>query len=170
MSGLGELERFLDVNRALLADGLVTEVALDGPPFEAIETPTDWRRCAEFRVTAEVNDLYCATTEDDDPRWRTVGGRPALVNPIVLIKLGTRPVLREFPVAIPDGQSSLNAKLACRFLAPSYVGTAFVDDGRLVEKYVRRGRRYLVTEGRISDDEGRAVLGFTHTRMVGREA
>ena len=92
-----------------------------------------------------------------------------MVNPIVLIKLGTRPVLREFPVAIPTGQSSLNAKLACRFLRPSYVGCGYVDEGRLTAKYVRRGRRYLVTEGRIADDRGNDVLWFTHTRMVGRE-
>jgi acyl dehydratase len=53
------------------------------------------------------------------------------------------------------------------FVRPAFVGVTYREEGRLSEKYERRGRRYLVTEGRFVDGEGAEVLRYRHTRMVG---
>jgi hypothetical protein len=49
------------------------------------------------------------------------------------------------------------------------VGVLYREEGRLSEKYARRGRRYLVTEGRFLDEDDVEVLRYRHVRMVGTE-
>lgn len=166
-----QLNRFFELNEVLIAEGLMSEDVLEGQRFEEIEPPTDWKLYAEFRVTPEMNELY-AYSLDDDNRWYS-GPSPfggPLAHPIALVQLGTRPLLRHFPVTVPEGESSLHAKMDVEFLRPAMVGVLYREEGRLAEKYVRRGRRYLVTEGRFLDEEGLEVLRYRHTRMVGTEA
>jgi hypothetical protein len=157
------LKRFFDLNEVLIDRGLMAEDTLDGDPFEDIEVPTEWEQHAEFRVTAEMNELYRFSLEDDDPLYEE------LLHPIALVQLGTRPVLRQFPCKVPEGESSLHAKMDVEFLRPAFVGALYREEGRLAEKYARRGRRYLVTEGRFMDEDGNEVLRYRHTRMVGSE-
>ena len=162
----GDLKRFFDLNEVLIEQGLMAEDALDGDRFEDIELPTEWEQYAEFRVTEEMNELYTFSLDDANPLY-TEGDR--LLHPIALVQLGTRPVLRQFPCKVPDGESSLHAKMDVEYLAPAKVGALYREEGRLAEKYARRGRRYLVTEGRFTDEEGNEVLRYRHTRMVGSE-
>jgi acyl dehydratase len=119
-----------------------------------------------------MNELYSFSMEDDRDWYESGGASPfgeALIHPIGLVQLGTRPVLRQFPVNVPEGESSLHAKMDCEFLKPAFVGKLYREEGRLAEKYVRRNRRYLVTEGRFVDEDGEEVLRYRHTRMVGTE-
>jgi len=166
-----ELERFFKLNEALIAEGLMSEDIADGQRYEDLELPTDWELYAEFRLTAEMNELYLFALDDNNPWY--AGQSPfgaSLAHPIALVQLGTRPVIKQFPVKVPAGQSSLHAKMDCEFLHPAIVGEHYREQGRLAEKYVRRGRRYLVTEGRFLNGDDVEVLRYRHTRMVGEEA
>lgn len=165
-----ELDRFFALNEQLIADGLMSEDMLGGKPFEELEVPTNWELYAEFRVTQDMNDLYSFALDDANPWYRNSspsGG--ALMHPIALVQLGTRPVLRQFPCLVPEGESSLHAKMECEFLHPAIVGMLYREEGRLAEKYARRGRRYLVTEGRFRDENDVETLRYRHVRMVGSE-
>lgn len=164
------LQRLFGINEKLIADGLMSEDTVEGGRFEDLELPTDWEIFAEFRVSEEINELYRYSLDDANPWY--AGPSPfggALVHPIALVQLGTRPVLRQFPVSVPAGESSLHAKMECDFVAPAMIGVTYWEEGRLAEKYARRGRRYLVTEGRFRDEFGVQVLRYRHTRMVGSE-
>lgn len=148
----------------------MSEDVIGGQRFEDIELPTEWQLFAEVEVTPEINELYGFSLADQHP-WYS-GPSPfggPLAHPIALVQLGTRPVLRQFPVAVPEGESSLHAKMDVEYVRPAMVGVRYREEGRLAEKYARRGRRYLVTEGRFVDPEGAEVLRYRHTRMVGKE-
>lgn len=165
-----DLTKFFELNESLIEQGLMSEDISDGQRYEDIELPTEWELYAEVLVTEEINELYSFSLDDSNP-WYT-GDSPhggALAHPIALVQLGTRPLLRNFPVSVPEGESSLHAKMECEFLRPVKVGELYKEEGRLSEKYARRGRRYLVTEGRFLDDAGVEVLRYRHTRMVGTE-
>lgn len=166
-----DLDRFFKLNQRLIEDGLMSEDILDGERFEDLELPTEWELYAEFRLTSEMNELYTFSLDDQNPWYvgSSPTGRP-LVHPIALVQLGTRPVLRQFPVRVPDGESSLHAKMDVEYLQPAEVGELYREQGRLAERYVRRGRRYLVTEGRFTTEDGGEVLRYRHTRMVGRDS
>jgi acyl dehydratase len=164
------LQPFFTLNERLIADGLMSEDVAVGPPFEALVPPTPWKQYAEVTVTPEINRLYSYSLDDDNPWYLTDSPLDEpLVHPIALVQLGTRPVLRQFPVSVPQGESSLHAKMDVEYLRPVFVGRKYREEGRLAEKYARRGRRYLVTEGRFLDDAGNEVLRYRHTRMVGKE-
>lgn len=163
-------EEFFKVNEDLVASGLMSRAASGGNPFHETEVPTEWEPFAEFRLTPEMNRLYAFSTGDENP-WYTVsspfGG--AIAHPITLVKLARQAQLRRFAVAVPSGQAGLNAKMECEFLRPAKVGILFKVEGRLAEKYIRRGRRYLVVEGRFIDEDGQEVLRYRHTIMLGKE-
>ncbi len=166
----GGLDAFFELNERLIDQGLMSEDTLEGKRFEEIETPTPWELHAEVEITPEINALYSFAL-DDDHAWYTESSPfgALLAHPIALVQLGTRPVLRQFPVSVPEGESSLHAKMDVEFLRPAVVGVKYREEGRLLEKYARRGRRYLVTEGRFLDEDGTEVLRYRHTRMVGSE-
>jgi acyl dehydratase len=170
MQATSGLDRFFELNERLIEQGLMSEDTLDGKRFEELETPTPWEVHAEVEVTPEINALYSFALDDDHPWYSESAqfGSP-LAHPIALVQLGTRPVLRQFPVSVPEGESSLHAKMDVEFLRPALVGVRYREEGRLLEKYARRGRRYLVTEGRFLADDGVEVLRYRHTRMVGTE-
>jgi hypothetical protein len=165
-----DLDRFFELNQTLIDKGWMSEDTLEGERFEDIETPTSWEVHAEVEITPEINELYSFSLDDDRPQYSlpTPYGAP-LAHPIALVQLGTRPLLRQFPVLVPEGESSLHAKMEVEYLRPALVGVRYREEGRLAEKYVRRGRRYLVTEGRFLDDQDLEVLRYRHTRMVGTE-
>jgi hypothetical protein len=164
-----ELAAFYRLNEELIAAGLRGEDALDGVPFEEAVTPSEWKICARFRLTAEINHLFSVATGYAGPEL-TDEVRPGAViaHPIVLVHIGSLPVLKAFPVSITKGDPSMQAKMETEFLRPAYVGTTFTEWGRLVDKYVRRGRRYLVSEGRFVDEDGTDVQRYRLTRMVGK--
>jgi acyl dehydratase len=168
MSAMERTKRFFRLNEVLIADGLMSEDMLTGQSFEELVPPTEWRLCAEFTLTAEINELYAFSLDESNPRYSSSTGA-RVAHPIALVQLGTRPVLRQFPVRVTEGQSSLHAKMECEFLRPVFVGETYREEGRLAEKYVRRGRKYVVTEGRFRAEDGHGVLRYRHTRMVGTE-
>jgi hypothetical protein len=165
-----QLAAFYRLNAELIAAGLRGEDALDGVPFEDAVTPTEWKICARFRLTSEINHLFAVATGFAGPELSDEDRPGAVIaHPIVLVHLGSLPVLKAFPVRITEGDPSMQAKMETEFLRPAYVGTTFTELGRLVDKYVRRGRRYLVTEGRFLDEEGQEVQRYRLTRMVGKD-
>jgi hypothetical protein len=164
------LEEFAPVNQRLIEQGLLSEsTPNEGKPFDEVTAPTEWLPCAEFRLEADVNQLFALASEDPHP-WYTDESPSGyqLAVPVALLKLGTKAVHRQFVVKLPPGQSNLNAKVSCEFLAPVKVGEVYREEGRLAETYVRRGRRYQVYEGRFLDKDGNVVQRFRQTRMVGK--
>jgi len=166
-----ELTAFYRLNEQLIAAGLRGEDALDGVPFEEAQLPTEWQICARFRLTPEINHMFSVATGYSGPPLST-HDRPGAViaHPIVLVHLGSLPVLKAFPVKITEGDPSMQAKMETEFLRPVYVGDNFTEWGRMVDKYVRRGRRYLVSEGRFLNGEDEEVQRYRLTRMVGKDS
>jgi acyl dehydratase len=79
-------------------------------------------------------------------------------------KLAMEPLFQDFV----NGQIGLNirAKQAFRFFAPITVGTTVRAVGRLVEKYERRGRRFVTLEGLFTDASGRSLVLDRRTQML----
>jgi hypothetical protein len=117
--------KLIDLNERLIAQGLMGEDELTGDDFENIVVPTPWKFYLEFEVTEEMNEMYTYTLQDANPWYRDASpyGR-ALVHPIALVQLGTRPVLAQFGVNIPEGESSLHAKMEIEFVAPAFADAA----------------------------------------------
>jgi acyl dehydratase len=164
------LEKYRPVNERLMEQGTLGEAIVVGRPFAEVEESTDWKTYLEFRLAPEVNELLAASTEETVD-WYT-GESPfggPIAHPVALIKLAGKALHTPFAVTVPDGQSNFHARIEVEFLRPARVDALYRLEGRLAEKYVRRGRRYLVYEGRFIDESGDTVLKYRQWRTVGKE-
>ena len=65
--------------------------------------------------------------------------------------------------ALPQMRVSIWARSEQEFLKPMKLGGRVCIRGRVVEKYLKRGRRYLVTELETTDETGDVVLRSRET-------
>lgn len=66
----------------------------------------------------------------------------------------------------PDGtlrKNIFHASLVYEFINPARAGTEITVTGRVVDKYEKRGRFFVVTEWLSVDDDGRDILRHTST-------
>jgi acyl dehydratase len=62
--------------------------------------------------------------------------------------------------------AGLHAKMEFRFLEPMRVGVRVRSRGKVIDKYERRGKQYMVTEFVTEDDGGRALVRGQFTQML----
>ena len=62
--------------------------------------------------------------------------------------------------------AGLHAKMEFNFLAPVRPGMRVRSRGRVVDKYERRGRQYMVTEYVTEDERGTALVRGQFTQML----
>ena len=65
--------------------------------------------------------------------------------------------------ALPAMRVSIWAKSEQEFLKPMKVGSRIFISGKIVDKYTRRGRNYIVTELETTDESGEVLLRSRET-------
>ena len=117
-----------------------------------------------FLVTPEEIETY-AFAVDDHHAWffgeSPFGG--AVAPPTMLANQALR--LRHSRYIVPAG---LHAKMEFEFLEPIRPGMRARSRGRVVEKYERRGRPYMVTEYVTEDEQGTVLVRGRFTQMIFR--
>jgi 3-hydroxybutyryl-CoA dehydratase len=67
---------------------------------------------------------------------------------------------------VPGG---LHAKMEFEFVEPIRVGVRARSRGRVIDKYERRGKPYMVTEFTTEDENGRVLVRGRFTQMLFRD-
>jgi len=87
--------------------------------------------------------------------------KPGIVPPGILIDQHAR---MKF-AALPDMRASIWAKSEHEFLKPMKFGSKVVIRGKVVEKYVKRGRGYVVCKYETVDETGDVLLRSRETGL-----
>jgi len=117
-----------------------------------------------FLVTPEEIETYAFAVEDHHAWFfgeSPFGG--AVAHPTLLANQALR--LRHSRYIVPAG---LHAKMEFEFLEPIRPGMRARSRGRVVEKYERRGRPYMVTEYVTEDEQGTVLVRGRFTQMIFR--
>jgi acyl dehydratase len=119
-------------------------------------------RSGEHLVIPEDVETYAYAVDDHDPLFFGPGpfGGP-VAHPTLLANQAL--FLRHSRYVVPAG---LHARMAFEFLGPVRLGTRARTTGRVVDKYVRRGKPYMVTEYRTADEEGQPLVAGRFTQML----
>jgi acyl dehydratase len=67
--------------------------------------------------------------------------------------------------ALPEMRVSIWAKSEQEFLKPMKLGSKIFISGKVVDKYVKRGRNYLVTDLETADEAGEVLLRSRETAV-----
>lgn len=134
-------------------------------PWEELQVGTETGRF-ELTVTGEMIDEYLASMDNDHP-WSAgtegpFGGRTA--PPDLVPKLAMTALFQEYIQR--DIGPNIRAKQAFKFFAPVRPGTKVQAVGRLVEKYERRGKRFITLEALFTDEKGTPLVLDRRTQLV----
>jgi len=115
-----------------------------------------------FLVTPEEIETYAFAVDDHHPWFfedSPFGGPVA--HPTLLANQALR--LRHSRYIVPAG---LHAKMEFEFVEPIRPGMRARSRGRVVDKYERRGRPYMVTEYVTEDEHGTVLVRGRFTQMI----
>src|SRR5207247_9204518 len=115
-----------------------------------------------YLVTPEDVDTYAFAVDDHHPWFfgpSPFGGPVA--HPTLVANQALR--LRHSRYVVHAG---LHAKMQFEFLEPIRAGMRVRSRGRVVDKYERRGKQYMVTEFVTEDDAGTALVRGQFTQML----
>lgn len=122
-------------------------------------------RPARFEVTAQIVRDYRSITTDS-----LIGADPAPVEgeeaPPTLAAVYIRPAQN----ALNGPPGGIHAKQHFTFHRPAMVGDVLTTTLEVREKYERKGRRYLLSETRTSNQDGDLVTTGAITQIWGQEA
>lgn len=116
-----------------------------------------------FRVRPEIVDRFLAATGNDSSFYRERDGErraPSMIASVYLIDLLNA---RGSP---PGG---IHAKQSIRFHRPIAVGEELAIQGRVVEKYVRKERPYVVSDFEARGGDGSLVSSGRVTSIWGKD-
>ncbi len=134
-------------------------------PWDDLQTGAETGRF-EVTVTDAMIDDYLASMDNDHP-WFTgkespFGGRTA--PPDLVPKLGMTALFQDF--IYREIGPNIRAKQAFKFIAPVKAGTTVKAVGHLVEKYERRGKRFITLEALFTDERGNGLVLDRRTQLV----
>ncbi len=134
-------------------------------PWDELQPGTETGRF-DVTVTDAMIDDYVASMDNDHP-WFTgkespFGGRTA--PPDLVPKLGMTALFQDF--IYREIGPNIRAKQAFRFIAPVTAGMHVQAVGRLVDKYERRGKRFITLEALYTDDQGGELVLDRRTQLV----
>ena len=117
----------------------------------------------DFLIKPEDVDTYAFAVEDDNPWYFEDSPFGGTIAPPTL--LGNQALfLRHSRYLVPAG---LHAKMQFEFLEPLRAGMRVRTRGRIVDKYERRERHYMVTEFETRDEEtGTILVRGQFTQMI----
>jgi hypothetical protein len=121
---------------------------------------------AELVITDAMIDEYLVSMELDLP-WFTKGAPPygtRIAPPDMAPKLCMYKLFQDYMRR--EIGANIRAKQAFTFYAPIAVGTRIQAVGHLVEKYERRGRRFVTFEALFTDEAGRKLVLDRRTQLV----
>ncbi len=137
---------------------MVTELTFEDVPVGVENEPI------EIVLTPELVQWYAHALDspnDDLYRYGSPLGEP-IVPPAVLENLGLG--LRGVRIIAPGG--SVHARTEVEHKKPVKVGTKIRAEGRLSEKYEKRGKYYIVWEVTVRDESGDEVLVAKYTNCA----
>ena len=107
-----------------------------------------------YQMTPELLEQYIRTTDDRNP-WYT-GPSPfgGPVAPPVLVCMRHSDMLSEKY----DKRGRLLISTNATYFGPIMVGTNIIAKGKIVAKYVKRGREYVEMEAESRDERGRLLI------------
>ena len=135
-------------------------------PFETIvigEELGPW----SVDITPDAVQRYCDDWDDHNPLYLvgTADGGPAVAPPAFMAGLtGFRLLARKYTAT-----STIGAKTEHRNLRPIRVGETMRTEGRIVEKYVKRGLEYVVIESESYNAAGEMVRTSRDHILLGLE-
>lgn len=117
-----------------------------------------------FLVTPEEIETYAFAVDDHHPWFsgESPFGGP-VAHPTLLGNQALR--LRHSRYTVPGG---LHAKMAFEFVEPIRPGMRVRSRGRVIDKYERRGKPYMVTEFTTEDETGTVLVRGRFTQMLFR--
>ncbi len=132
-----------------------------------MSTPTDSQINFEAIIIGQDMGTFEMTLDEetvkngmDLVRWQAGGlVEKALTPPGLTI---SRHAWMKF-TALPDMRVSIWAKSEQEFLKPMKIGSKIFIRGKIVDKYTRRGRNYMVTELETTDESGEVLLRSRET-------
>jgi len=119
----------------------------------------------EHLVTPEDVETYAYAVEDHHP-WFS-GASPfggPIAHPTLLGNQALR--LRHGRYIVHAG---LHARMEFEFLEPIRPGVRVRSRGRVIDKYERRGKPYMVTEFSTADEQGTVLVRGRFTQMLFRD-
>ena len=134
-------------------------------PWDDLEIGTETGRF-ELTVTSEMIDEYLASMDNDHP-WFTGGDSPfggRTAPPDLVPKLGMTVLFQDYIQSVIG--PNIRAKQAFKFFAPVRPGMTVKAVGRLVEKYERRGKRFITFEALFTDEHGTHLVLDRRTQLV----
>jgi acyl dehydratase len=136
--------------------------------YEVVQIGEEFRS-DDFTVKPEDVDTFGFAVDDHDPwyfednadtRDSPFGGK--IAHPVLLGNLAL--FMRHNKYIVPAG---LHAKIQCEFVEPIRVGMRVRAYGKLIDKYERRGRHYIVTGFETRDeDDGKVLVRGQFTQMI----
>jgi len=111
-------------------------------------------------LTPEYVRDYRVATGADAPVAAGVGS----VAPGTMTTIFSTALLGDAGVNRPSG--GIHAKQQYRYLAPLRVGSRVTTTGRVIEKFIRNGRKTVVYEALTVDEQGRELARCTATSIV----
>ena len=115
-----------------------------------------------YLVTPEEIETYAFAVDDHHP-WFT-GASPfggPVAHPTLTANQALR--LRHSRYTVHAG---LHAKMQFEFVEPIRPGMRVRSRGRIIDKYERRGKQYMVTEFVTEDDAGTTLVRCQFTQML----
>jgi acyl dehydratase len=122
----------------------------DNPPMRFADLPIGEEYADTYLLTPELAQEYAAGIEDVNPWYlaQSPFGGP-VANPILLVAQHARLFKTKYSTA-----GNVHTQHDTLFLNPARIGKRINIYGKLVEKYIKRGREYLVMECRSVDEDG----------------
>jgi acyl dehydratase len=122
----------------------------DKKPLVFDDIPLGEEYADEYVLTPELAQDYAEGIEDRNPWYleRSPFGGP-MANPMLIVAQHARLLKTRYVTA-----GNVHTRHDTQFLNPARIGKTIKVYGRLVEKYIKRGREYLVMECRSVDEDG----------------
>lgn len=110
----------------------------------------------DFLIKPEDVETFAFAVDDHDPWYFADEPTPFGGNITHPVLLGNQALfMRHGKYIVPAG---LHAKMQYEFVEPIRVGMCVRTHGKLIDKYEKRGRHYMVTEFATRDEETGTVL------------
>ena len=120
----------------------------------------------EFLATKEMVEMYAVAVDDRHP-WYTesspFNGR--IAHPTLATTLGYRWREQHFPALGGERGYPMQTKVEFEFYRPMKIGEKVIISGVCSDRYIKRGREYVVFTHDVTDETGQHVLRYT-TEMV----
>lgn len=133
------------------------------PDWQSLQPSEKWEDVGEFTISSEWNGDITRSL-GDQRSWS--GGDESAVGTGILTQKVMQMLIDYFWVPPPDGTTSLHARQYTHFFSSARVSEKMSLRGRVPEKFVKRGKQYIILEGYAFGEDGIPRLYYRQTRMV----